>query len=259
MTMHTLQASHLRAGTLLNGRLHYEQFAQGYRTGIEPILLAAALPARNAQTIIDVGCGAGPSLLCLNARNPTLRCIGIEADPATALLARRNLRLNGIKRDQSHVLLGRAPSLPTQLRHMAPNANGRFHHVISNPPWYAPDGKASPDARRNLALRTEHITPEEWLTCLTKWVLPGGTLTTILHSSLTDRACMTLRQNGCGSIKLFPLWPRPQQEAKLVIIQAIFAGKAAFRMLPGLVLHTAQNSFTPEADSILRDGAPLTL
>lgn len=251
------KTSHLRAGTLLNGRIQYEQFAQGYRTGIEPILLAAALSPRDEDTVLDIGCGAGASLLCLSVRKPNLRSIGIEADPETALLARKNLRTNGIKRHQSHVLHGHVPSLPTRLRHMAPNANGRFHHVISNPPWYAPDGKSSPDARRNLALRTEHVTPEEWLTCLTKWVLPGGTLTTILHSSLTDRACTTLRQNGCGSIKLFPLWPRPQQEAKLVIIQAIFAGKAAFRILPGLVLHSAQHGFTQETESILRDGAPL--
>ncbi|QDH25422.1 SAM-dependent methyltransferase [Neokomagataea tanensis] len=246
-----------RSGTLLNGRINYQQFAQGYRSGIEPILLAAAVSARKHESLLDIGCGAGASLLCLQARLPHLRSIGVEADFETALLARQNLRTNNLQRATSHVLRGYVPQLPARLRKMAPNANGRFHHVISNPPWYSPEGQPSANCKRNMALRSEAVTLDEWLRCLTRWVLPGGTITTILHSGLIDQACCIFRNNGCGTTRLMPLWPRAGQEAKLSLLQTTFGGKGAFHMLPGLILHDDEQKFTPETENILRNGAPL--
>ena len=55
-------------GTLLGGRVRYAQPARGYRTGIEPVLLAAAVPAVPGQAVLEAGTGAGAALLCLAAR-----------------------------------------------------------------------------------------------------------------------------------------------------------------------------------------------
>ncbi|MFT8614000.1 MAG: SAM-dependent methyltransferase, partial [Gluconobacter oxydans] len=37
-------------GFLLGGRVRYDQFAKGYRPGLEPVLMAASLPARPGET-----------------------------------------------------------------------------------------------------------------------------------------------------------------------------------------------------------------
>jgi tRNA1(Val) A37 N6-methylase TrmN6 len=44
-----------------------------------------------------------------------------------------------------------------------------------------------------------------------------------------------------------------------MMLRAVKGGRSPFRVLPGLVLHTADGGFTSEAEAILRDGAPLTL
>ncbi|HJS85951.1 MAG TPA: SAM-dependent methyltransferase, partial [Acetobacteraceae bacterium] len=55
-------------GTLLGGRVRYAQPAEGFRSGIEPVLLAAAVPARPGECVLEGGSGAGAGLLCLAAR-----------------------------------------------------------------------------------------------------------------------------------------------------------------------------------------------
>jgi len=57
----------------------------------------------------------------------------------------------------------------------------------------------------------------------------------------------------------FPLWPRQGVLPKRVIVQARKASRAPFSLLPGLILHQADGSWTPEADLVLRRGSALAL
>jgi len=52
---------------LLGGRVRLLQAKVGYRAAIDPVLLAAAIPARAGQRVLDLGCGAGAASLCLAA------------------------------------------------------------------------------------------------------------------------------------------------------------------------------------------------
>ena len=55
---------------LLGGRIRLRQPATGYRVAIDPVFLAASVPAEPHQLVLDVGCGAGAAMLCLAARVP---------------------------------------------------------------------------------------------------------------------------------------------------------------------------------------------
>ncbi|MBL4768768.1 MAG: methyltransferase, partial [Rhodobacteraceae bacterium] len=41
---------------------------KGYRAGIDPMLLAASVPAHAGQSVLELGCGAGAAILCLATR-----------------------------------------------------------------------------------------------------------------------------------------------------------------------------------------------
>jgi tRNA1(Val) A37 N6-methylase TrmN6 len=232
-------------GNLLGGKLRYRQFAAGHRSGFEPVLLAAAVPAKAGQRVLEAGTGAGAGLLCLGYRVPGIVGVGVEIDPALAGLANENFNINGLS--DFYCMVGDATK---------PVLGQKFDHVMANPPWHDAASTNSPDAGRALAHHAEASLLEFWVKGLATCLKPHGSLTLILPAAALSGAVCYLRAQNCGAISLFPLWPRVGKPAKLVIITARKGGKGPDRVLPGLVLHD-DNGITPEAQAVLQDGAAL--
>ncbi len=236
------------SGTLLGGRVAYRQMLRGHRSGLEPVLLAALVPARPGQRVLEGGTGAGAGLLCLAARVAPLGGWGIEMDPALAALARRNLDANGAAGiSVAAADLTRDDVLP----------EGGFHHAFANPPWHR--GTASPDAGRDLARRAAPGLLALWVAALCRRVRPRGSVTLAVPAAALAEAAGLLRQSGCGGVSLLPLWPRRGIAARIVLVQGVLGSRAGSIVNPGLVLHEADGRFTPEADAVLRDGAALRI
>jgi tRNA1(Val) A37 N6-methylase TrmN6 len=235
----------------LCGRLRLWQPRQGYRAATDPVLLAAAVPARPGQAVLDLGCGAGAAALCLAQRVAGLRLAGVELQPAYAELARRNAARNGVA---MQVEEGAVPDLPRALRQ-------GFDHVIANPPYYGAGGTPSPVAARDRALRA--VTPvADWVRAGLTRLVPGGWLTLILSTPLLPEALAALPPRG-GSAEVLPLAPRDGRAAPRVILRARKGGRGPFRLLPALVLHQGaahdgdRENYTPAATAVLREGQDL--
>ena len=235
-------------GTLLGGAVHYAQPVAGYRTGIEPVFLAAAVPASSGQRVLEVGTGAGAGLLCLAHRVAGLRGLGVEIEPAMARIAAGNLAANG-QRDIS-VFEGDVCALP--------DAAGAFDHAMANPPWHDDAGSQPAGALRQRAKMASVGLLAAWIAAMAAAVRPRGTLTLILPPRAVPESLAALAAAGCGATSLFPLWPKPGREARIVLLQAVLSGagkggRAELRLLPGLVLHDAAG-YTPAAEAVLRGG-----
>ena len=61
----------------LGGKLRVSQPKTGYRAGIDPVLLAAACPAKPGEKVLELGCGVGVASMCLMARVPEVRLYGV--------------------------------------------------------------------------------------------------------------------------------------------------------------------------------------
>ena len=235
-------------GHLLGGRLRYAQPREGFRSGIEPVLLAAAIPAQPGESVLEAGSGAGATLLCLAARVAAIRPTGIEQDVSLVGLARRNAEANGL----------------SQLRFEAADINtapdlGEFDHACANPPYHPSDGTRSPDARRDLAKRSSGGLLGEWAHVLARQLPPRGTLTFILPAASLPQAVAAFAQADCRACAMLPLWPKVNRPAKLMLLHGVKGGRSPFRLLPGLILHNEDGTFTAEAEAVLRGGAPLDL
>ncbi len=236
-------------GTLLGGRVSYRQFRDGYRSGIEPVLLAATVPDRTGLRVLEAGCGAGAGLLCLSARAGGLHGTGIEQDPATAALARHNLDANG--RADWPVLVGALADASVQLAARA------YDHAIANPPWHDSGSSASPSPRRDLARRAPAGTLSSWSLCLARLLRPGGALTLALPAARHLEAAGAMAASGFGAIRLLPLWPVAGRPARIVLVRGVLGARGADAVLPGLVLHHPGGGFTEPAERILRNAASL--
>ncbi len=236
------------SGTLLGGRVLYRQPAQGHRTGIEPVLLAAAVPARPGDRVLEGGTGAGAGLLCLAARVSGLHGAGVELDGATAALARQNLDANGL------------PDWPVLSQDVltldAPTA---YAHAFANPPWHDPGGTPPPDPQRALARQARPMGLRGWAGALAAVTCPGGTVTLALPGASAADGLRALHDAGCGGLVLFPLWPKAGRDARIILLQGKRGSATPGRVAPGLVLHQDNGGYTPEADAVLRSGAALRL
>lgn len=235
----------LTQGTLLGGRVRYAQPAHGFRSGIEPVLLAAFVPARAGQRVLEGGAGAGAGLLCLAHRVRGLSGAGIERDPDMAALARENLRANG------------AGGFTIETRDLtAPAGDGpAFDHAFANPPYHRAGGTASPVAAREAAKRAAPGLLADWARALAGRLRVRGTLSFVLPAAAVPDALAAFGEAGCGSACLLPLWPVAGRAARLVLLRGVRGGRGGCRLLPGLALHEAGGGYTAEAERVLREGA----
>ena len=92
------------------------------------MLLAAAVPATADDNVLDIGCGVGAASLCLAARVPGCRVVGIDRQCDLVRLASDNIALND--------LAGRVTAMPGDLLRPPPRLEpGTFAQVMANPPF----------------------------------------------------------------------------------------------------------------------------
>ena len=237
---------------VLGGSVTLHQPAQGYRVAIDPILLAAACPAGRGETVVDLGCGVGTAALCLARRVPDVRCIGVEVQPALAALADRNARENGIA-DRVSFLAGDIldRTLPIYAR--------PADHVIVNPP-YLKRGAATPSDNPVKALANIEGEADlaAWVAAAVKAVRPGGTIT-FIHRADRLPELLALLGARCGGLVIQPLHPKADAAAHRAIVAGRVDQRLPAILLPSLILHEADGSFTPQVQRVLRDGAALPM
>ncbi|NMJ43418.1 methyltransferase [Roseomonas sp. JC162] len=232
---------------LLGGRVRLRQPVRGFRAGLDAVLLAAFVPARPGQRVLEAGCGSGAAFLCLAARVPRLAVVAVEREPAMVALARVNAAANGVAAtiedgDVADVALARRL--------------GPVDHALANPPYW-PGGTAPPGAIRRAATHEGSAGLDAWARFLVAALKDGGTAALVLPAARFDAGVAALRQAGCGATTLLPLAPRVGQPAKRVLLRARRGGRGPATVLPPLALHDADGRFTPAAESVLRDAAAI--
>ncbi|MDI2090725.1 tRNA1(Val) (adenine(37)-N6)-methyltransferase [Commensalibacter oyaizuii] len=244
-------------GTLLEGKIFYRQYQEGYRTALEPILMAASIPAKSGQTVIEGGCGAGAGLMCLNHRVPEITGIGFEKHPEMITLANENFMLN--KMPNLKAIEVTLPKLPKRPFSFLPKGQEHVDHVFANPPWHPHNTCRSPNSKKDLAKRLPKGFLAEWIYALTRPLRQGGTLTLALSASLYAEASATMHHYKLGSIILFPLWPKINRPPRIILLQGRMGSTGGGHISPGLILHNDSGDFTTEANHVLREGKALPL
>ena len=228
---------------MLNGNVAIAQPKFGFRVGTDAVFLAASVGV-NRGRILDLGAGVGGVSLCLATRLNKVQITAIELDPVLVALAQKNVVTNGFD-DRLRVLPGDIQALP-------PVLGGSFDHVISNPPYHFAAGTKPQNRRRALAHMGDGLTLDDWVKAAIWAARPRGRISFICRADRGGELVNLFVNAGASETLQFPLWPRRMVPAGRVIIQVRKSVIGPGAILPGLVVHNDDGSFTDAASRIMK-------
>jgi tRNA1(Val) A37 N6-methylase TrmN6 len=240
---------------VLGGKLVLRQPLRGHRFGHDAILLAAAVAARGGESAVEFGSGVGAAGLALARRVEGLKVTLVEIDGALTALAGENAARNGLSARVRAVMLDvTAPAAAFATAGLAP---GSVDHVLMNPPFNAAQNP-SPDRSRRMAHVASAETLAHWLSMAARLLRPAGAVTLIWRADGLGDVLAALSP-GFGAITVLPIYGKPDTPAIRVMVRAVKDRNGPLALLPGFVLADAEGKPTVAAETVLRDGAALSL
>lgn len=239
----------------LGGRLTVSQPLQGFRAGLDSVLLGAAVGG-GRKCLLDLGCGVGTAALVALVHAATLTATMAEQNAEMAGLAEANLVANG--------LAGRAQVITADVasagvaRRAAGILDNSFDCVIANPPFFA-DGGGTPaaDAGRAGARHMDAAALDLWIKTAAGAASAGGEVIFVYPApSLAPLLAGFVKR--FGAVTVLPLTPREGEAASRVLVRGIKGSRAPLTLLASRALHEAEGrAFRPEFDAIFRGTARL--
>ncbi len=230
---------------VLDHKVRLLQPEGGFRTSLDSVFLACAVPAKKGQRVLDMGAGVGGASFCLLWR---VECLvtGVEIQASHADLATQNIALNNKE--------GMAEFICADITQYA---GGPFDHVMCNPP-YLEAGSYTPAAseERATALGHTELTVKDWIDAGFKNLKSGGSLTIIHRADMSDKIIAGLGKRF-GAVEIIPLHSKAGQAANRVIIRAVKDRKTPAKLHAGIILHEENGQYTKAADAVLREGAAI--
>ncbi len=236
----------------LGGHLNILQPRTGFRAGLDSVILASCLEARRGERLFEPGMGVGTATLCAAWRLRDARFVGVEIDQDMAALAQENVIRNGLE-ERITAVEGDVAALPQPL------LAETFDQVFFNPPYAAPEeGNRARDPARARALAGDLDGPDfaTWVDLAIRRLKPRGTLSLIHRAEKLD-GILGLLWGRVGAVTVVPLWPMAGRSAKRVLVRGRRQIQGGLTLHPGLVLHEADGTPTPELEAIAREGAGL--
>jgi len=242
----------LSEDTLLGGRVRIRQPVDGARVSIDAVFLAAAVAVNAGELVLDIGCGTGAAMLCVAAREPLCRVVGLERQRELVRIAGDNVILNGMAPRVS-VMVGDLLQPPPRI------SAGAFDHVMANPPYLDP-ARANETANpaRAEAMIEGDAELGDWIRFAIAMAKPKGTVTFIHRADRID-AVLGQIAGRAGEVVVYPLWPGLGKPASRILVRARKQVASPARLAVGMVLHEPDGRFTPAAEAVLRGGEALVL
>jgi tRNA1(Val) A37 N6-methylase TrmN6 len=239
----------------LDGRLTVSQPGNGFRAGLDSVLLGVAM-RQGSATLLDLGSGVGTASLVALAHDPSLSATLVEADPDMLALARINVADNSFA--PRATILDLDVTAPGAVRAAAGLKRDFYDTVIANPPYFdRAGGTLAGNEARALARHMGAEALDLWVKTAAASAAPSGEVI-FIHTAEALPGLLAAFDQRFGALTLLPLGPRPGEAASRVLVRAIKGSRAPLTLLSHRALHgTDGRNFAPEFDAIFRGRARL--
>lgn len=228
--------------------------SEGFRSGMDAVLLAATIPADAVGALYDLGAGTGAAGFCAAARAPGLSVTLVERDSTMVAHTKAALDLPENTHFAARITSLEADiTMPPHMREPAGLRPNSGDWLIANPPFYAADKvRSSPHPHKREAHVLEQGELESWFKLAAMLLKPRG-LISLIHTAEALAEVLQLCEGRFGALSIRPVHPRLGKKASRIILTGQKGSRGALTMLPGFIMHGTERH-TNQARGILRFG-----
>ncbi|MEF2230980.1 MAG: methyltransferase [Pseudodesulfovibrio sp.] len=214
----------------------------GYRFSLDSLLLACFARPGRRHAGVDLGCGCGVVGLGLLLHEPGLTLTGVELDPVAADAARNNA--------QELYFASQFNIIQDDIRTWRPQRVADF--VVANPPFRRIGaGRVSRGGERAAARFEQRADFAAFARCAAVALKTRGKFSFVHLPERLGEIMAALAANGLEPKRLRLVHARPDEEARMVLVQAVKAARPGLRVEPSLILHAGRGAQTRITDEAL--------
>ena len=250
-------ADHTIDGFLDNQFRLVQPKSGGHRAGLDGVLLAATVPPDASGRIADLGAGCGVVGFAIAHRCPKVTVDQFELCEDNLACLAKGL---GLQENQHFASRVTAHKADVTKRAVPPldYLSGRMNFIVANPPFNSSAKQASQHRGRALAHQHHGDLFEQWIRTAAHLAKHGAKACFIIPADMLGQFLPGFEARF-GDVAILPVRPRSSTPASRLLIGGTFGSAAPLNVLPDLVLHEENGTYTTKADAILRGKCGLEL
>ena len=229
---------------LQNG-YHIIQSRQGFRYGIDAVLLSAFARVKPGEKVLDMGTGTGILPILLAAKTPGRCFTGLEIQEKSAKMARRSVAFNGLE-EKIRIVTG---DIKEAAAIFGPAS---FDVAVSNPPYMTGQhGLVNPEQEKAIA-RHEVLCTLEDLVRETATVLTSRGRFYLVHRPF--RLAEIMMKYRLEPKRMQLVYPYVDREPNMVLLEACKNGNPRITVEKPLIVYEQPGQYTRQVREMYGDG-----
>lgn len=195
--------------------------------------------------IVDFCAGNGAVGLFASTRTQA-QILAVEIQERLADMAERSVRLNGLE-EQMEVICDDLKNMPAYIQ------GSKVDMILCNPPYFKVDPHSNLNESEHYLLARHEITTNLQEICRSAQSIlkSNGRLAMVHRPDRLLDILDTLQRHNLAPKRLQFVYPKREKEANMLLIEAIKDGSTSgFKVLPPLIVHNDDGSYTPELEEI---------
>lgn len=224
--------------------LHIIQSRNGFRFGMDAVILSDFARVRPREHVIDMGTGTGILPILMSAQRKDTRFSAFEVQPQMADMASRSVQLNGLS-DRIHIHTADMKDAAKLLGY------GCAHLVVSNPPY----GKKGSTLKNNtdsvtLARHEEDTGIDQWVVACASVLRNMGRLCMVFPAQRLLELTDAFRNHRIEPKRIRMVYAKADRAPYLVLLEGMKNAKPGLLWMPPLVVYEPDGKETAEIDRI---------
>jgi len=169
------------------------------------------------------------------------KIVGVEIQEQAVGIAKENVLLNKLE-DQIEIV-------HSDIKEFAKSNNQVFDLIICNPPFFKMDGNPKLKEISQEVVNARHevlITLEEIISSAARCLKNGGNFTIVHRAERIGEIIKLFYKYNIYPKRMMMVQSKLDQDAKTVLLDGIFQGNEGMEILPTLITHNSDETYTDE-------------